>query len=89
MSVLLDFSVGVVTGDVGGWEYWDEGGERLEEKVFVIHYGWGQRGKGPHSRFPAIEMRRKMGGLNPRRSRKYVGLLSSYLLPWDKLPLSC
>lgn len=32
------------------------GGGRLGEKIFVIHWGWGQIGKGDWSGFPATEL---------------------------------
>lgn len=41
---------------------WDEFGKgRLEEKVFVIHCGWGPRGKGKHSRFSATGLMMRLG----------------------------
>lgn len=41
-----------------GWDTEINFGKKnmLEEKVFVIILGWGQRGKGDHIRFPATEL---------------------------------
>jgi hypothetical protein len=49
------------------------------EKVFVIHWGWGQRVNGAHIRIPAIELR--LGGdWLSGNVRSSVGLPSAYLL---------
>lgn len=65
---------------------WDEFGEgRLEEKVFVIHCGWGPRGKGEHSRFSATGLMMRWG--DPRSRRRGVKLSAVYLLPCDDVLL--
>ena len=58
----------------------------MKEKVLVIHWEWSQRGKGDHSRFLATELGMKLGILDLRSIRRYVGLLSAYLLPWEEGP---
>jgi hypothetical protein len=43
--------------NVGGWDtgmIW--GRERQSRKIFVMCWGWDQRVKGDHSRFPATEL---------------------------------
>lgn len=57
---------------------------RSEEKVLVILWGSGQRGKGDHSRFPAPELEMKLAGLNLKSSTRGVVLLSDY---WEKRSL--
>lgn len=41
-----------------------KGKGRLEEKIFVMHWGWGQRGKGHHSRFSTTELVMSLETLN-------------------------
>lgn len=65
-----------------------DGWIRLEEKIFVIFRVWGQRGEGNHSKFPAIELWMRLGGLNLKNSRKDEGLPSAFFLPWEQQPLS-
>lgn len=46
---------------VGGWVTrmsWRE--RKLEEKVFVIPWEWGQRGNGDHSSFPGTELKMRL-----------------------------
>lgn len=33
----------------------------MEEKVFVICWGWGRKGKGDHGKFPATELGMRLG----------------------------
>lgn len=62
------------------WEDWDElGGGRLEEKVFVSHWGWSPRGKEDHSRFPATELGTRLGDCTET-------LPSAYLYPGRSCP---
>lgn len=38
------------------------GERRMEEKVFVICWEWGRKGKGDHGKFPATELGMRLGG---------------------------
>lgn len=68
--------------------YWDElEEERLEEKVFVISWRWGQRGRGDHSRFPTLELEMRLGELDLRIRRKGVALPLVYFLPSEEWSL--
>lgn len=57
------------------------------EKIFVILWGWGHRGKGDCSRFSAIEFGMRLGELDLRSRRKDEDLSSVYLLPRQECPL--
>lgn len=57
------------------------GERRMEEKVFVICWEWGRKGKGDHGKFPATELGMRLGGggLDLRSSRKCLCLPLAYL----------
>lgn len=56
---------------VGGWEAGRKCGEgRLEENVFVICWGWGERGRRNLSRFLATDLGMRLGGLDPKKQKK-------------------
>lgn len=63
--VFLTCSADVFTGNpCWCWRlgYWDDLGKgRMEEKFFMMYWGWSQRGEGDHSRFPAIEQGMRLG----------------------------
>lgn len=87
LPIFLACSAGVLTGNAFWcWRlgYWDELGTGiLEEKVSVIPWGWDQRGKGDHSKFPATELGMRRTGLDLRSTGRGVGLPSVYL-PWEE-----
>lgn len=80
-------SQGMSTG-VAGWvtEVSCGGWGGLEEKVFVICWRWGQRGKVDRSRFPAAEPEVTLREMELRNRRRGVDPPPSNLLPWEELP---
>lgn len=66
-------------------KYWDmlmKG--KLEEKVFVIPWGLGQREKGDHSRIPGTELGMRLGGRSQSQEQYeiYGSVFLAFLLPW-------
>lgn len=53
---------------------------KLEDKVFLICWGWGQRGKRDHSRFRRTELGIRLDKLDLRSSRRGVVLPSAFLM---------
>lgn len=79
-----------VPAGVGGWEAGRRCGEgRLEENVFVICWGWGERGRKNLSRFLATDLGMRLGGLDPKKQKKGCGSVVSKLScsgknsPWE------
>lgn len=73
---------------VGGWEVgrrWGEG--RLEENVFVICWGWGQRGRRNLSRFPATDLGMRLGGLDLKKQKEGCGSVVSKLIALARIAL--
>lgn len=58
----------------------------MEEKVFVICWRWGQRGKGDGSRFPVAEPEVTLREMELRNRRRGLNPPPSNLLPWEELP---
>lgn len=56
--------------------------ERLKKKVFVTPWGWSQKGKGDHSRFPATELGMRLGVLDLTSTRRGLGQSLAYLMLW-------
>lgn len=54
------------------------------EKVYVIHWMWGQRGRGDCSRCPATELGMRLGDLIPGNRGRGEGLQLAYLLSWPE-----
>lgn len=61
---------------------------RLGEKIYVIHWEFGQRGKGDHSSFSATELRMGLEDLVWRSRRRGGDLPAAYFLSWQERPLS-
>lgn len=77
-----------MTAGAGGWDIRMSLGEvRLEKKVFVLSWGWGQPRNGDHSRFLATDRGIRLWGLDLRRNRRGVSWSLAYLLTWEVQPL--
>lgn len=73
----------VLEARILGWV----GGERLEEKVFTIHWGCNQTGKGDHSRFPDPELGMRLQKLDSRSTGRGVCLPSAYFVALGRAAL--
>lgn len=62
-------------------------GKKGLEKVYVIHWIWGQRGRGDCSRCPATDLGMRLGDLIPGNRGRGESLQLAYLLSWPEYVL--